>query len=324
MKQWIFILVVLISSLEGGNNLPKAKRVATTCVPIYPPETHYTLGKEALDTKNWEIAVYNFNVIAQNFPNHVLYQEAKFFLGIAYFNAYELEYANSAFSNYLNGQSNPRYFEEAIGYKLKIAERFRLGAKRRCFGAKCLPKWSSGRSLAIEIYDEVIASLPCHDYAAISLYSKACMHWEAQDFKESIEAFQLLVRRFPKHELTPTAYLSINQVYLEQAENEFQNPDILALAQINLKKFQRAFPKDEKLTEAEAHVQAIKEFYARGLWETGQFYERIEKPTASAIYYARAIKEFPDTSFAQCCRYRLTKVAEMCKEIEVCDDLSSL
>lgn len=322
MKHLIFAFLLLISSLEGGYASQKGKRVSTTCVPMYAPEQHYALGMEALDTKNWEIAVYNFNVIAFNFPNVDFYQESKYYLGVAYFKAKEYEYANVAFNNYLNGQNNPRYFEDAIGYKLQIADKFRLGARKRCFGMKMLPKWVSGRSLAIEIYDEVITALPCHNFAAESLYAKAYMHWEDQDFKESVESFQVLIRRFPKHELAPSAYLCINQVYLEQAETEFQNPDILALAQINLKRFQRDFPKDENLVEAEENVQAIKEFYARGLWETGQFYERIDKPAASAIYYARAIKQFPDTSFARCCRYRLTKVAEICGGLEVCEDIS--
>lgn len=323
MKQLILTLMVIFASLEGGYTFHKGKLVNTACVPLYTPEKHYELGVEAMETENWEIAVYHFNVIALNFPNHSSYQESKYYLGAAYFHAEEYEYANEAFTNYLNGQNNPRYFEDAIGYKLQIADKFRLGARKRCFGTKMLPKWASGRSLGIEIYDEVISSLPCHDYAAQSLYAKAYMHWEDQDFKESVDSFQVLIRRFPKHELAPTSYLCINQVYLEQAETEFQNPDILALAQINLKRFQRDFPKDENIVEAEANVQAIKEFYARGLWETGQFYERIDKPTASAIYYARAIKQFPETSFAQCCRYRLSRVAEICEGIQVCDDSSS-
>lgn len=320
MLQWVIASLIVMGSLEGGYTIHKGKLVNTASVPIYTPEKHYALGLEALESENWEIAVYNFNVIDLNFPNASFYQESKYYLAVSYFYADEYEFANETLTSYLNGQNNPSFFEEAIGYKVQIADKFRCGARKRCFGTKMLPKWASARSLALEIYDEVITSLPCHDFAAQSLYAKGYMHWEDQDYKESVDAYQTLIRRFPKHELAPTAYLCINQVYLEQAEVEFQNPDILALAEINLKRFQRDFPKDENLVEAEGNVQAIKEFYARGLWETGQFYERIDQPGASAIYYARAIRQFPDTSFARCCSYRLSVVAALCN-VEVCDNL---
>ena len=98
--------------------------------------------------------------------------------------------------------------------------------------------------------------------------------------------------------MAPLAYLCINRVYVEQSLSEFQNPDLLALAQINYRKFARDFPKEERLAEAEADIHAIKEIYARGLYDTGQFYERVSKPKASVIYYLNAIKQFPDTHVA--------------------------
>ncbi len=317
----IFALALLFTStcVEAGYTLHKGKIVNSLNVPLYSVDTHYQQGCDALAAENWEDAIYNFNVISVNFPSYIFYYDSKYYLGIAYYNQGEYEFANEAFTDYLNCQNNPRYFEDAIEYKLRIANQFRCGARKRMFGTKMLPMWASGRSLAIEVYNEVITALPCHEFAAEALYAKAYIHWEDQDFKESVEAFQMLIRRFPKHELAPASYLCIGSVYLEQAQTEFQNPDILALAQINAKKFQRDFPKDENVCEAEEMVQAIKEFYCRGLWETGQFYERIEKPAASAIFYASAIRQFPDTSFAECCRYRLSVVAATCEEVELCD-----
>jgi tetratricopeptide (TPR) repeat protein len=226
-------------------------------------------------------------------------------LGLCYFNLKEYDFANHCFNDYLSCQSQPEYFEEAICYKLEIANRFRMGAKKRFFGTKALPKWAPGRSHAVEIYNEVVAAIPCHNYAAQALWGKAHLHWEDLDFRECIETLQQLIRRFPSHELTACAYIAINQAYLDQANCEFQNPDILVLAQINARKFASAFPKDERVADAEADVQAIKELYAKGLFDTAQFFERTEKPQASILYYRRAIEKFPDTAFAKCSRHRL-------------------
>lgn len=308
MKRWLAISMLawsLASLLEGGYTLSNGRLVNSAEVPRFSAEQHYALAMEAMNGCNWKEAEYHFNIIAKNFPKEPFFHDSQYYLGVSHYYLAEYDFANEAFSTYLNSLSNPRFFEDAIGFKLQIANCFHSGAKRRFFGTKALPKWAPARALATEIYTEVITALPCHDYAAQGLWGKAHLHWEDQDFRDCVEAFQQLIRRFPKHELAPSAYLCINQAYLEQAQSEFQNPDILALAQINLKRFERDFPKEMRLEEAAAMVQSIKEFYARGLFETGQFYERLDKPAASAIYYQSAIAQFPDTCYAKCCRRRL-------------------
>lgn len=304
---WVSSLALLIPLtsdatfvLQNGA-LREVESVATLSV-----EEHYTLAVKAYEEANYVEAAKQFNILSLNFPGSNLGKEGLFFLGVSQYNNGDYEFANESFSNYLKCQSQPKHFEEAIGYKFTIAEAFRHGAKRHFFGTKQLPKWATGNTLALKIYDEVICSLPCHEYAAQSLYAKGYMLWEGQEWREAIDTYQMLIRRFPKHEYAPLAYLNINRVYLEQCLCEFQNPDLLALAQINTRKFARDFPKDERISDAEADIQAIKEVYARGLYETGQFYERTSSPSASVIYYQCAIDQFPDTHIAALCRKRLS------------------
>ncbi len=146
---------------------------------------------------------------------------------------------------------------------------------------------------------------PSHELAVQSLYSKGWLLWEDRDFKGSVDAFQTVVRRFPKHELTPNSYLLINHVYLEQALFEFQNPDLLALAEINTQRFIRAFPKEERIADAEDSVRCVREVYAKGLYDIGIFYEKTDKPRAAILYYRNTISRFPDTGFARAARERL-------------------
>lgn len=275
------------------------------CVPTMPCEDHWELGLQYLDQKNWKQACKQFNIVASNFPNATMGQDACFFLGVCWMNLNELDFANDAFTLYLKCKNNPAYFLEAIQYKFEIAEAFRCGAKRRILNTKQLPKWGDSTKLALQIYDEVIAAMPCHELAAQALYSKGQMHWVNKQYRESIECYQAICKRFPKNPLAPNSYIVINKIYLDQCQNEFQNPDILAFAQINLKRFKQEFPREERLEEAESDVMCIKEVYAKGLYETGQFYERTYHPHASVIYYSNAIRQFPDTQVAGLCRDRL-------------------
>lgn len=307
MKKLFFVLSLLLltCSLEGAYVLKNGKLVNKELVPVYSAERHYEIAVEAFEKCDYAEAALNFNVITYNFPNAACYHDSIFFMGIAEYYQGELDIANETFSKYLECQSNPRYFEEALRYKLEIADQFSGGARKRPFGTKLLPKWAPAGTLSMEIYDEVIAALPCHPYAAYALYCKAILYWKDWDFKEAIDAFSQIIRRFPKEEVTPTAYVCISQLYLDWAEQEINNPDLLSLAEINQKRFQAEFPKEERLEEVADNVQMIKEFYAKGLFDMAQFYERVDKPCASILYYKSTIQKFPDTCYAQCSKRRL-------------------
>lgn len=275
-------------------------------------EEHFALGAEAYEKQEWEEAKRQFMVITRSFPSSPYAKDAYFYLGVAFYELGEFEFANREFSSYIKAHHHPCYFEQAVQYKFAIAECFRHGARRHMFGSKQFPKWLSAHKLALEIYDEVIATMPCHELAAQALYTKGWFLWSSFEYRSSVEAFQTLIKRFPKHELALESYANINKVYLDQCQREFQNPDLLALAQLNVKKFKRDFPGEEERTfEAEQDILRIKEVYAQGLFDTGQFYERLQKPEASCLYYQNAIQKFPDTEISQLCRDRLITLGKI-------------
>lgn len=305
MRFWILCCLALVSSLQAGWIFENGKLKNADKVATMSSEEHYRAACTAFEAKNWEEAALHFNIVHTNFPGTTHGAESAFFLGVCYYEMDELDFANSAFSEYLKASTQPKYFQQTMEYKFCIANEFRDGACRRPFSTKQLPKWLPAKSLALQIYEEVIQTIPAHEYAARSLWFKGNMLWDECQYQESISAFQTLIRRFPKHELTPCAYLAINQVYGDEAKWEFQNPDLLQLAEINLKRFKQDFPRDEKIADAERDVQNLKETYASGLWKTGQFYEWQGQRDAAKLYYNSAIRQFPDTAIAEKCKNRL-------------------
>ncbi len=289
---------------ENVENAPMINAAPENLVSL-PVEQHYQLACEAFNNNNWPEAARNFYIVSSNFPETSFGQDAAFYLAISYYHLGEFDLANDCLNNYLKDHRNPHYFLESMQYKVAIAEQFRMGAKRHYFGTKYMPKWGSGSDLALELYNEVIAAMPSHEMAAQALFSKGCLQWDLKSYNDSIESFQMVIRRFPKNELAPESYLFINKIYLEKCKRELQNSDLLALAQINLRRFKEDFPKEDRLVEAEADVMAIKEMYAKGLYETGQFYERISQPVAASLYYKKAMHDFPDTQIASICKVRV-------------------
>lgn len=311
MKSKIFVLLMALyaasSCLEAGYTLQSGKLLNTKYLPTLSAQEHYNLGLKEFEQKNWDEAARQFFIVTNSFPNSPYAGDSFFYLGLSEYYLREFDYANNALNNYLKTKNNPKFFQQAIRFKYEIAERLSRGWKRRFFGTKKMPKWASGKSLALQIYDEVIASLPCHDLAAKALYSKGSLLRDQKEYKRAVESHQMIIKRFPKHELAPESYVTISKIFLEQSGVEFQNPDVLEFAQINMRRFGHDFPREPRLNEVENDVLSIKEIYAKGLYDTGLFYERVGKPRASIIYFENAVKQFPDTQIAALSKKRLAK-----------------
>lgn len=266
---------------------------------------HYDLGCKLLLENNWEEALRNFLIITTHFPSSPYYADSVFNSGVCYYHQAAFDLANRQFSKYLNLGGNLKHFEKVFEFKYYIAEYYSKGSKKHMFGIKQLPRVVPAKGDALVLYDEVIASLPNKEITVKSLYGKGNLLRAKKQYKESIEAFQTLTRRFPKHSLAADSFLVISEIYLEQSRIESQNPDLLALAQINLNRFQKGFPGDERIAQGETNLTKMKEAFAGSLYDTGRFYEKKKKPLASRIYYNEAIKRYPETAAAVKSRHRL-------------------
>ena len=299
-------LIGVVAHIEAAYVIQNGKLVDARVVATLPVEEHYRLGAEALDKKDWKESCEQFRIIAFNFPDTLQGQNANYYYGLSEYFLEEYDAANEAFTEYLKGQNNPQFFEETMQYKYTIACKLKDGAKIRMFGSRHCPRWASGKELAIDIFDEVITALPCHDLAVQAHYYKGELMHGLRLYRDSVDVYFQLIRRFPKHELAPQSYLRITEVYLDQCLREFQNPDIIALADLCVRRFKIDFPRSDLLDQAEKNFVEIKEVYAQGLYETGQLYERKKQPRASVIYYQSAISQFPETTIAALCRKRLS------------------
>lgn len=312
MKLSPFILLILTTlfslPLQAAYTLKDGKLINSKYLATLSVQEHYSAAMEAYEKKDWEELINQATIVTKNFPTTPFAQEALYFLGVGYFEIEDYELANQNFSSYLKKQATPKHFEEAIKYKFAVAEKFQKGAKKHVMGWQNMPKWVPAREEAIAIYDEVITALPHHDLAAQALFGKAKLLLKDDDYKASIDAYQILIRRFPKHPLAIESYLGIAEVYSMQAQGDFPDPDLLDLAEINIKKFRQNFPSEERISQAEGILQEMQEFYAANLYETGQFFERTSKPHASYIYYSKIIAKYPNTKMAGIAKNRIKKL----------------
>jgi outer membrane protein assembly factor BamD (BamD/ComL family) len=304
---WVLPLVAIfpLCAQEVSYAQQDGKIVSTQEKKKNSVQEHFNAATEAYEKKQWQELVRHASTVLRDFPTTPFSHEAIFYLGVGYYQLQEYELSNKHLSSYLKRQSTPRHFEEAIQLKFQIAEQFKGGAKKHLMGVEQLPKWVPAKEDAVAIYDEVITALPHHELGARAIFSKAEILFEGEDFKEAVEAYQTLIRRFPKHPLAVESYLGIGNVYLTQCQKEYPDPDFLDLAELNLKKFRSEFPGEARVSHADVTVLSMKEIYAQALYETGQFFERTKKPHAALIYYQKILSLYEGTKTAGTARERL-------------------
>ncbi|MGR3973700.1 MAG: outer membrane protein assembly factor BamD [Candidatus Rhabdochlamydia sp.] len=268
-------------------------------------EEYNTLLLKAVELSEWNEVIKQAQFILKNFPQTSLSQEAFYFLACAYFELQEFDTANSYLTSYL-GKSTPLpHFREAIHLKFEIAEKFREGHLQRIGGISFFPKWAEATEEAIHIYEEVISAFPHDEIAAQAFLGKGYLLLRQGSYAASIEAYETIIQRFPRHPLVPVAYVDIMHVYLTQAKVQYPNQNDLDLAELQLKRFNHDFPLDPRKEALEACFLQIQEVFANHFYDLAQFYERMKKPGASILYYMKIVKAFPHTPTARRCEQRL-------------------
>ncbi len=305
LKKIPYIFVLCAAPLSAAYTVANGKMVKSDEVATLSVQEHYSLLLEASQKEDWKETIHQATILIKNFPGSPFHQEAFYFLGSAYFHLQEYDIANQHLSQYLRKQTALQHFRDAIEMKFQIAERFREGSKKHIGGYEFLPKWIPAKDEAIKIYEEVITALPNDDLAAKALFGKSMVLREDDEFTSSIENFQTLLRRFPRHVLAPDTYVEIVRTYLIQSQKTYPDSDHLDLANLNLKKFRQDFPTDERIETAENIVAEMQEVFAKSFYEIAQFYERTNKPHASILYYSKIVKSFPNSRSAERSKERL-------------------
>jgi outer membrane assembly lipoprotein YfiO len=305
MHRYLFVLFFFSASLSAAYTVKSGKLVNTNDVANMSVQEHYSAAVDAFQKENWKEVIRQSNIVIINFPETPFFQESLFYLGAGYFHSGEYDLANKHLSRYLKKQAALQHFRDAIQLKFQIAEKFKDGEKKHLVGLEVMPKWMPAFEEAMKIYDEVISALPNDDLAARALFGKASLQFADEEFTTTIETYQTLIRRFPKHPLSPEAYVQIAKVYLTECQEKYPDSDYLDLAEISLRKFRHDFPSDERVLIVEKMLADMQEVYATSFYEIGQFFERTKKANAAILYYSKIVKTYPNTKSAELSKKRL-------------------
>ncbi len=260
-----------------------------------PCEEHFKKALHLLQEKNYSESEVQFKTIIQSFPESSYASDAYYYLGVVKFEESELDISNKFFTEYLNKKSVPEHYEDVYRYKLAIATRLAHGERRHMFGAESMPKWMTGKKIAIDIFNEIVKTMPYQEIAAQALLEKGSLLINREEFPQAIDCYQEVIRKFPKSTFAIQAFKAISRTYLQLLTAEPQNTDALALAEINVKEAQKMFSHAEEIEDLQKQVSHMKEGCAQSLYDIGKLYERMEQPKAALLYYVIVLQKYPQT-----------------------------
>ena len=301
MYNFVFIfLTVLTLSLQLEAKSPlKAQMETAVRVEQNKPKAQEVHEKmlNAFHESNWAVVIKEAKYLQVNYQSSPLLSDAYYYMGVASFNQGEFDAANNAFTDYLKLSQNLRHFEDAVTYKFEIAKAYESGMKKRLFGLKKMPKIMPAKDEALTVFDEVISAMPRSELACQSLYRKAGLLVYFEDYKDAIEMYQTLIRRFPKNTLAARSFYAIADIYLKQCQVEFPDPALIELAEINLKRFQSEYPAEPLILDVKQKLVQMKGVFAEELFTVGNYFIKKKKYDSAFFYFKTIITKYPDTKY---------------------------
>ncbi len=263
---------------------------------------------EAYHHEQWGRVTSLTHTLLKEYPDSPFAVDALYLFGVANYKKGNFNVANRYVTTYLNHDNATKYFEDAINIKFMIAKDLYDGKGLQLLGKPHMPRTTRGHDFALSLFDEVVTTLPRHEVAARALFYKAKLLVDIDEYKEAIDSYETLIRRFPKHELAPESFLEIGKVYITRCQSEFADPDMLDLAKINFAQFERQFPTEPRLRVGKLQLNEIEELLSKDLLEIAAFYQRTKKKQAAQVYYSSIINRYPTTANAAKARRQLAKM----------------
>ncbi len=260
-----------------------------------------------MEQGKWGHALLSMQTLETVCPLDFKDGEFQYYLGLCYYNCSQLIRANQAFDRYLACASIPEHFEETLQFKFVIANLW----SRRAYSDQLLQRLNAGCRGYYEnaeiIYDQIASLLPNEEIAAYAVYNKGCMQMNTEHYKEALESFHSVIRCYDVPELEVCAYFGIAQVYYRECQSESNDPDLLPLAMLNIKSFQKHFPQDHRSTYLHWLYNQMEETFACHMVEMAHFYAKQDHPCAAKMYYQYVIEHFPTTKAAEESRMSLCR-----------------
>jgi outer membrane assembly lipoprotein YfiO len=205
-----------------------------------------------------------------------------------YIDAYEW------FERQVNEYPRGRYLSRALKREYEIADEFLKGRKKRMWAIFRVDATDDG----LEILTRIVESSPGTAIARKALLRMGDYHFTEKDYGEAVAMYDQFLRLYGKSAKVDYATLKAARASHLQYRGPKYDDAPLKSAHQRYKVFAERFPKRAKKLNVARTLQDITDQLAGKLWNTAEFYERVDRPKAASYYYRLILEKYPTSRWS--------------------------
>lgn len=307
-----------IRTLMGkGINRDAAREIFAEADALYREAAQHTAPEDrAKRRRKFVRASEQYREAGLRWPNSAMEENALFMEADALFFADHYDDANEKFEELLKRYPNSRHLDRAEARRFAVAQYWEklndddpepfyyfnlTGEERPVRDAK---------GNALRIYDRIRIDDPTGALADDATMAAANLQFQQGKYIQADEYYTDLRRTFPSSEHQFMAHFLGLRAKLASYQGVDYSGTVLNQADKLIETMQMQFPDEsrkhqEYLAKAAAEVAFLQ---AERDWTDGKYYDRRDEFGAAKFHYAKLLKEYPNTPFAQKARERIGEI----------------
>jgi outer membrane assembly lipoprotein YfiO len=268
------------------------------------PEGESAIVRRDLKQQNFALAVEHANRFLSRYGGSPLREEVMFQAGNAELAQKRYWQAYQWYERQLKDFPGGNYSDQAMAKEMEVAGAFLAGAKRPTLGVFMVSAQDEG----LDILHKIAERAPNSDRAELALLAVAEYYVKDHRYEQAAEAYDAFLRLFPKSPRAPQAEYAAADSYLRDYRGASFDETPLIEAQQRFKAFAEHYPAASRQHDVDAVLGRILDLRAARLYQTTQFYLKLDHPTAAAEYCRILLREYPDSAYASSAQRTLDRL----------------
>lgn len=253
---------------------------------------------------NISAAVDGYRKVVRRYPRSPVASNAQYKVGLLLEKSGDLEGAFKAFTKLNKEYPRSEDFNASIEGQMRVANAYLNGRRQKVLGIPTLP--SMGR--AVDIYSSIMRNAPYSRYAAQAEFNIGRAREKQGDFAGAINAYQIVVDKYPTSDVADDAMFQIGYVYVTMVRGGSYDRNAARFAREYLEDFLATYPKHEKAAQAREYLGSLGKAQTRTSLKVAQYYDKRKLWRAAIMTYNEVVRLTPDSPDAKIATARLAQL----------------
>jgi outer membrane assembly lipoprotein YfiO len=229
---------------------------------------------------------------------------ALFLLAEAYFRLGDRIWSFYQYDELLDNYAESRLYYPALQRQYDIADAFLRGFKRKFLWMRIL----GAEEEAVEMLYRIQQRSPGSPIAEKALLRTADYYYSDGQYDLAADVYAAYARSYPRSSVIQTVRLRQAFSYYAQFRGVRFDPTPMTDARAQLVDLIKEYPEMARQENLPAFIERIDATFARKLYVTANYFERVHEPKAMAYYYQYLVKTYPNSPEADKARKILSEL----------------